>query len=73
MKSIIKTGAKIKEELSKPNEKSDAEQDGIKHTKARLGKTLKKNRKNKVLHGQYIRNTDRQLINEEDTFFCYRR
>ena len=24
--------------------------------------------KNKVLHGQYIRNIDRQLISEEDTF-----
>jgi len=23
---------------------------------------------NKVMHGQYIRNTDRQLISEEDTF-----
>jgi len=39
MNSIIKTAAKITEELSQPNEKSDAKQDGIKHTKARLGES----------------------------------
>ena len=39
-----------------------------KHIKARLGESLKKKWKNKVLHGQYIRNIDRQLISEEDTF-----
>ena len=31
MNSIIKTAAKITEELSQPNEKSDAKQDGIQH------------------------------------------
>jgi len=66
--SIIKTAAKITEELSQPNEKSDAKQDGIQHTKASLGESLKKKCKNKVMHGQYIRNIDRQLISEEDTF-----
>jgi len=30
--------------------------------------SLKKKWKNKVMHEQYIRNTDRQLISEEDTF-----
>ena len=60
MNSIIKTAAKITEELSQPNEKSDAKQDGIQHTKARFGESLKKEWKNKVLHGQYIRNLDRQ-------------
>jgi len=39
--SIIKTAANITEELSQPNEKSDAKQDGIQHTKARLGESLK--------------------------------
>jgi len=58
MNSIIKTAAKITEELSQPNEKSDGKQDEIQHTKA----------KNKVMHGQYIRNIDRQLVREEDTF-----
>ena len=65
MNSIIKTAAKITEE---PNEKSDAKQDGIQRTKARLGESLKEKWKNKVMHGQYIRNIDRQLIGEEDTF-----
>jgi len=68
MNSIIKTAAKIAEELSEPNEKSDAKQEGIQHTKARLGEVLENKWKNKVMHGQYIRNVDRQLISEEDTF-----
>jgi len=68
MNSIIKSAAKITEELSQPNEKSDAKQDGIQHIKARWGESLKKKWKNKILHGQYIRNIDRQLISEEDTF-----
>ena len=32
-----------------------------------MGESLKKKWKNKVLHGQYIRNIDRQLISEEDS------
>ena len=40
--SKIKTAAKITEELSQPNEKSDAKQDGIQHSKARLGESLEK-------------------------------
>jgi len=67
MNSKIKKAAKVKEELSQPNAKSDSKQDGIQHTRARLGESLKKG-KNKVMHGQYVRNTDRQLISEEDTF-----
>ena len=43
MNSIIKTAAKITEELSQPNEKSDAKQDGIEHTETRLGESLKEN------------------------------
>jgi hypothetical protein len=66
--SIIKTAAKIAEELSQPNEKSDVKQEGIQHTKARLGEVLKNKWKNKVMHGQYIINIDRQLTGEEDTF-----
>jgi len=68
MNLIIKTAAKITEELRKQNEKSDAKQDGIQQTKAILGESLKKKWKNKVMHGQYITNIDRQLISEEDTF-----
>jgi len=42
MNSIIKRAAKNTEELSQPIEKSDAKQDRIQHTKARLGVSLKK-------------------------------
>jgi len=47
MNAIIKTAEKITEELSQPNMKSDAKQDGIKYTRARLGEFLKKNWKTK--------------------------
>jgi len=47
MNSIIKTAAKITEELSQRNEKSDAKQDGIQHTKERLGESLKKKKMEK--------------------------
>jgi len=47
MNSIIKTTAKITEELSQPNEKSDAKQDGMQHTEGRLGESLKENGKTK--------------------------
>ena len=40
--SIIKTAAKIREELSELYEKSDTKHDGIQHTMARLGESLKK-------------------------------
>jgi len=50
MNSIIKTATQITQELSQPNEKSDAKQDGIQHRKARLGESLKKKWKNKVIH-----------------------
>jgi len=66
MNSIIKTAAKITEELIQSDEKSDAKQDGIQHTKAKLGESLKKKWKNNVMHGQYIRNLDKELISEED-------
>ena len=66
MNSIIKTAAKITEELSEPNEKSDAKQE-TQHTKARLGESLKEKWKNKVMHGLYIGNIDRQLISADDT------
>jgi len=36
MNSVMKTAAKITAELSHPNEKSDAKQDGIQHTEESL-------------------------------------
>jgi len=64
MNSIIKTAAKITEGLSQPNEKSDAKQDGTQH-KGKIGGVPKEKME---MHGQYIRNIDRQLISEEDMF-----
>jgi hypothetical protein len=64
MNSIIKSATKIIEELSQLNGKSDAKQDEIQQTKARLGEVLKKKWKNNVMHRQYIRNMDRQLSSE---------
>ena len=43
-------------------------QEGIQHTKARLGESLKKKWESTVMHGQHFRKVDRQLIGEEDTF-----
>jgi hypothetical protein len=68
MNSIIKSAAKFIEELSQLYGRSGAKHDEIQYTKARLGEVLKNKWKNKVMHGQYIRNMDRQLISEEDTF-----
>ena len=68
MNSITKTAAKITEEWRQPNEKTDAKQDGIQHIRARLGESLKEKWKNKEMHWQYIRKTDRQFISEEGTF-----
>ena len=65
MNSILKSAAKIIEELSQLNGKNDEKQDEVQHTKGRLGEVLKKKWKNKVMHGQYIRNMDRKLISEE--------
>jgi hypothetical protein len=42
----------------------------MQHAKERLGEVLKKKWKNKLMHGQYIKKMDRQLISEEDTFLC---
>jgi hypothetical protein len=36
--------------------------------KEKLGEVLKKNWKNKAMHGQYIWNIDGQLISEDDVF-----
>jgi hypothetical protein len=69
MNSILKSAAKVIIELSQLNGKNDAKQDDMQHTKERLEEVLKKKWKNKVMHGQHIRNMDRQLISEEDTFF----
>ena len=55
MNSVFKLATNIVGELSQPHVKSD----GTQHTKARLREVLKEKWKNKVMHGQYIRNIDR--------------
>ena len=64
MNSVLKLATKIIEELIQLHVKSDGKQ----HTKARLTEVLKEKWKNKVMHGQFIRNIDRQLISEENMF-----
>jgi hypothetical protein len=51
MNSILKSAAKIIEELSQLNGKNEAKQDEMQHTKGRLGEVLKKKWKNKAMHG----------------------
>jgi hypothetical protein len=68
MNSTVWAAAKIIDELSQSNENNDTKQDGIQNTKARLAESLKEKWENKVMHGQYIRSTDKHLISEEDTF-----
>jgi predicted thioredoxin/glutaredoxin len=63
MNSILKSAAKIIAELSQLNGKNDAKQDKMQHTQERLGEVLKK-WKNKVTHGQYVTNMDRQIFSE---------
>jgi hypothetical protein len=60
--------AKFTEDLNQLNQKNDVQKNEIQHTKAKLGGVLKNKWKNKAVHGQYIRNIDRQLNSEEDTF-----
>ena len=42
------------------NNNNNVKSDGTQHTKARLREILKEKWKNKVMHGQYIRNIDRK-------------
>jgi hypothetical protein len=51
MNSILKSAAKIVGELSQLSGKNDAKQDGMQHTKERLGKVLKKKWKTKQCMG----------------------
>jgi len=66
--STITKAAKFAEELNQLNENSDIKKEDVPHIKARLGSSLKKKWKSRVMDGQYIRNIDRQHISEEDTF-----
>jgi hypothetical protein len=58
---------KVAEKLKQSNVNRDTKKESIQNTTAKLGVSLKKKWENKVMHGQYIRSMDRQLISEEDT------
>jgi hypothetical protein len=68
MNSTVKTAAKSVEELNKSDENSDTEKEGVQHTKARLGVTLKQKWESTIMHSQYTKSTDTHLVSEEDTF-----
>ena len=73
MNSIFNSAAKILEELNQLNGMNDAKRDGMQHTKGRLREVLKKKWKNKVMHGQYIRNVDRQLMVKKTRSSAYQK
>jgi hypothetical protein len=73
MNTTIKAAAKVAEELNQSNKNGDTKKEGIQYITAKLGKFLNKKWESKVMHGQYIRNMDRQLISEKDTFLLMSR
>ena len=68
MNSVTILAAKIMEELGPTQGQREATPDDRRSMKAKLADVLKKKWESKVMQGQYIRNIDRQLIGEEDTF-----
>ena len=56
------------EELGPLQGQREATPEDKRNTKAQLAEVLKKKRESKVRHGQNVRNTERQLISEENTF-----
>jgi hypothetical protein len=60
MNSTVRAAAKIIDELRQSNENNDMKHDGIQNTKARSAEFFKEKWENKVMHGQYIRSTDKQ-------------
>jgi ribosomal protein S4 len=66
MNSTIKTAGRVVGELNQTNESNDMKKEDKKRTKARLGEFLKHKQESKVMHGQCIRNIDRELVSEHD-------
>ena len=60
--------ARVAEIFNQSNENSDTKKEGIQHSKAKLGLSLKKKWESKVMHGQYIRSMVRQPISEKDSY-----
>ena len=72
MNSTIKVAAKFAEKLNQSHENSDTKKEGMQQIKAKLGKYLNKKWESKVMHGQYIRSMDRQLVHAADMFLWLR-
>ena len=68
MNPMIKMAAMVAEELNQSNDNSDIKKEGIQHTEARIGESVKKRWESKVMYGQYVRSMDRRLISTDDTF-----
>jgi hypothetical protein len=68
MKSTMKMAAKFAQKLNQSHENSDTKKEGMQQIKAKLGKYLKIKWESKVMHGQYIRSMDRQLVCGADMF-----
>jgi hypothetical protein len=67
MKSTIKTTAKVTGDLNQSTYNIETKKGRHSTCKRKLGVSLKTKWESKLLHGQYIRNVDRQLIGGEDT------
>jgi hypothetical protein len=68
MNSTIKVVGNVAEELNQSNEKNDSTKEGILHINTKIEESLKEKCESRVMHGQYIRSLESQLISEEDTF-----
>jgi hypothetical protein len=65
MKSTIKLAAKFAEESNQSTENNETKRRHSTH-KSKIRTFLKENLESKVMHRQYIRSVDRQLIGGED-------
>jgi len=52
MNPAIKMAAMVAEELNLSNDNSDTKKEGIQHTEARIGESVKKRWESKVMYGQ---------------------
>ena len=68
MNSVTRLATKIMEELGPLQGQREATPEERRSMKAKLAEVLTKKWESKVIHGQYVRNMDIQLISEEDTF-----
>ena len=68
MNSTTEVAAQIAGKLNQSKENSDTKKKGIQHIQVKLGESLKTKSESKIMHGQYIRSMDRQLISEESMF-----